>query len=402
MKKIIICLFSVFVLVTASFSETIGERWFEIKTDVSMGLFNSGLSINDIFQEEIVIDPRKFASQLPKKGLVTGLNVEPKFDINVNILNVHAGLHTGAQIYGQTYLSKSLFEFLGYGNELNEELVFKAGGDLDIFTYSELPVSFSVNKYTISVKPGIYIPVMHSAVKETQLSILNDEDGSFIVQGKYKVNVATSANSIYLENIYSPVINLNTFDNSAGFDLDLGLKVPLFLGLSVKGRTHIPLVPGKLYSEGDIEGGFSYKVNLLDESKSDKEIKFEKGDNFKVKDCNTYLHRPLELMIGAEWNPFANMLVLNADLGFGVKYPFSTEARTYAQYDLSCMVQALKIVGAKISSEYMNEMFKHELSVMLNCRVFELDLGVDLYGSDFLGSMSGKGYGGFLTFCFGF
>ncbi|MBQ7752258.1 MAG: hypothetical protein IJR80_01200, partial [Treponema sp.] len=71
-------------------------------------------------------------------------------------------------------------------------------------------------------------------------------------------------------------------------------------------------------------------------------------------------------------------------------------------YDLSCEMRFVHMFGTWVKTQYKNELFKHELGLLFNFRVCELDLGVSVQGSDFVNSFKGSGAGAFINFAIGF
>ena len=96
------------------------------------------------------------------------------------------------------------------------------------------------------------------------------------------------------------------------------------------------------------------------------------------------------------------MVKIDGSIGCGVRYPCSKRAYFYPQYHAGASISLLRILGASVSTEYINEMFRHEAGMMFNVRALEIDTGVSLVGSDFKNSWRGKGFGAYFTFCFGF
>ena len=92
---------------------------FSFDVDFSNNYFNA----NDFLVKDLVIDLRKMAKDMPKEGFKLNMNMTPDFFLNLNLKNgVHVGLNFGVESYGNFTISKDLFDFLGYGNDLNEKI----------------------------------------------------------------------------------------------------------------------------------------------------------------------------------------------------------------------------------------------------------------------------------------
>jgi len=398
MKKIITLFVTLAVLSSAIFGETIGKRWFELKTDVPVYAGNNAIGVFDVLQEEVVIDLEKIANDLPEKGFVTILNTNPSFAVTLNILDVKAGIEAGVDVNGNIGLSKSLFEFIGTGNELNQDLVFGGGGNADVFAYTSFPVSFKIKKIEINVVPSLFTPVLHSEVSDTKCVVKNTEDGTISIDGTYNVLIQSCQSSATMNS--DSKVNPNELLANVGADLRAGVKVPVLDKLKVTGNIAMPVVPGHLNSRMAANGTVSYAVNVLDSSKN-KDFSYGMSE-FTTTDDSSIIHRPMEMMGGVEWKPCQDFVTLKGSLGFGVRYPFTQSAYCFAQYNASATVQLKRILGLTFSTQYMNEVFKHEADLMFNVRLFELDTGVSLVGPDIKSSLSGKGFGAHVTFCFGF
>ncbi|MCQ2573009.1 MAG: DUF5723 family protein [Treponema sp.] len=401
MKKILICLFAAIAFTSALFADSIGKRWFELKTNVPFGFYNNGFALNDIFQEEIVIDPAAFADSLKfNGGLVLGMETRPEFSINLNIKNESIGFDTGVEVNGSINISKSLFDFVATGNKLNEEISVGIGGNFDVFAYERVNVRMETEKYTIGISPSVFCPAVHVDVSDTALTVLNDEDGAVNVNGKLNLNIFTAEKAAAITN-NDFFVSPDSYLENCGLDMGIFVKVPLFLGLNIVGNSQIPIFPGKFSSVGTQTADFSYKLDLMNSGEGSNEPVMDFGE-LVFTDSEEKIHRPMTFMAGVEFSPLEEWLVIDGEVGFGLKYPFSKKVIFYPQYQASAKASVLRIIGAKISTEYINQMFKHEFSFMLNARALEIDTGVSLYGADFVSSLRGTGFGGYITFTIGF
>lgn len=399
MKKLITCIISFLILTSVISAETIGKRIFEIKMDIEAAASNNAFGISDFFQEETIIDLPKIYKDLPKKGFITSFNTDPDFSLSLNILGLKAGVDLGVDVSGSVNLSKDMFKLLGEGNKLNEPMEFTGGGKLDAFAYFKVPVNLKVKGITISAAPAVFVPVVHAEIVNTGVTVTNTDTGAITVDGTYAVLIQSALEADSIETRQIPT-KPGDWLGTSGLDLALGVKVPLFMGLQVTGDVQVPLVPGKLASEAETHGGFSYAMNLLNKE-DNKPFEFEKND-VKYESVTETINRPLTLMAGAEWSPVLDMVHLNGSIGWGIRYPFSKRAYFYPQYYAGARVSLLRIIGASFSTEYINEMYKHEASMMFNIRALEFDVGVSLTGADMKNSLSGKGFGAYITFCLGF
>ena len=262
MKKIVTCIISLLILTSVVWAETIGKRIFEIKVDADVTATNNAFGISEFFQEEAEINLPKIYKELPKKGFVTGFTEDTNIALSLNILGVKAGFETGLDGNVTLGLSKDLFKFLGQGNKINEPMEFTSNSQVDLFAYFKTPVSFKVKGISISATPSIFVPLVHAEMGKSGATITNTEEGTIKIDGLYSLLVESGIDAGIIETgkfTGSPSSILET----SGFDLALGVKVPLFLGLQVTGDVHLPVVPGKLVSKVETSGDFSCAINLM-------------------------------------------------------------------------------------------------------------------------------------------
>ena len=80
-------------------------------------------------------------------------------------------------------------------------------------------------------------------------------------------------------------------------------------------------------------------------------------------------------------------------LGFAVKYPWTTDAKAYGEFNFGVHGEIFKILGFDLSSSYFNEIFSQRAGIMLNFKVIEIDAGVAFQGASFSKSWLGSGAG---------
>jgi len=400
MKKIITCLASLLILTSVISAETIGKRFFEIQTDAETSEGNNAMGISELFQETVVFDFPKIYQQLPANGFSLFFYDRADVSINTSILGVKAGVKTGFEGRGNFDFSKDFFKLLGEGNKLNEELEYTGSGNADMFAYLSAPVSLKVKGISISAAPSVFVPMLHAEFVDTGITVQNPEEGGIKMKGQYAILLESSMETNLFSSLDFASANYSEIIKTAGFDMALGVKVPLFLGLQVTGNLNMPVIPGKFVSKAYGEGSFSGTVDLF---ASENKTSFEtQSVNFEYSEYSSTINRPLTVMSGVEWDPLFGLVTVDGSVGFGVRYPFSARAYFYPQYYGSARVNLLNILGAEVSTEYMNQIFKHEAAMMFNVRLLEIDAGVSLSGTDFANSWRGKGFGGFLTVSMGF
>lgn len=118
------------------------------------------------------------------------------------------------------------------------------------------------------------------------------------------------------------------------------------------------------------------------------------------------MHRPFKMGAQIEWKPVGNWFTLGALLGFGVKEPFSSDAHGYVEYKVLCnfdlFVKNWNILGLRLYTAYLDEVFKHSAGIVLNFRAIEIDAGIAAVSSSFVSSFKGSGISAYFMFAIGF
>lgn len=409
MKK----LFSIFVLsiVFACSAFSYGffsNRFFEIKFDTSLGLSNNTIALDDILQKNLVIDLGKIAEEMPSSGFNVTASGDIFGGIGVNILGIHAGVDLGLDLFTKFTIADGIFDLLGTGNvdEDGNRKAIDVGMNFEgqSFAHIDANAAFKLGKLKFDFTPSIFAPLFHLTTDNSYIKLNNTDDAEFTMDVK-------TAGLLYLSNELSDFTNFdigtitNKMFNSLGFDITASVGYQLFGPLTLIGNIRIPMAPGHL----NYKYGVSYEESIATSfeeimagnmpslnptlTPSDAELV-----DFKI-------HRPFKLNVGADFAPFGNLLHLNASFGLGVRNPFSKiKADTYAycEYFAGCKVSALNIVGASISTEYTDEVFKHAIGFFLNLRATEIDFTISTSSSDFAKSCKGAGIAANLVLYAGF
>ena len=72
------------------------------------------------------------------------------------------------------------------------------------------------------------------------------------------------------------------------------------------------------------------------------------------------------------------------------------------EYDFGVNFTILHILGFNISTSYQNQIFMHNVGVMLNFRLIEVDVSAVLQGGNFAQSFKGTGAGCVIAVKIGF
>lgn len=375
----------------------LSERIFELQIGVPVNFSNNAIDLNDVFKEKLTLDFTKIANEMPSEGLNLIIDAKPYFAVNFNIACVHIGASVGFDAYEKMGVSKDLFDFLGKGNEVGETLTFDFSNYTDLFAFCSADVGIDFAKFSIHVKPSIFIPIMSSAGSIAKITFLNDDDGN--------IEFAVNTNFSYYTNFDISDENFisDLFSDGTGFDMGLSMSLPFGRKLAFSGIARIPVVPGSYKFKYSSYYETTSTMNLLDSSKNSSEIDGNINDFSKeVLDEKIYINRPMKLNVYANYYPMGNIVQFCAGAGIGVYHPFLNESFVYPEYYLSAGVNLIDLIKASISTEYTNQIFKHQIAFGINIRLIEIDCGVSLQSTNLMKSFSNNGFGAYAIVSVGF
>ena len=383
----------------------IPRRTLEIGFKTDAGLSNNFFNAKEVLQKDLVIDLTEMSEDVSDDGWQIDflLNSELYFNFSFN-RKLQIGFANGVESYGYMNISKKLFDYLGKGFNLYEVLKVDGKIDADAFFYSQAKIGYSWKGFHFTAKPALVKPLVHVENEEMYGTYHNPADGSMKVSAiaDIKFYGGVDLEPILEGNFSFSDIASNLFKD-CGFDLELAAEHKVFDSLQAGVYARIPMVPGDLTYTADWEITYNYEVDglkaLLQGDYEDPEYNY---DN-KVYGTGSYkIHRPFKTGVEFAWRPFGEWSTFRGMAGLGVKKPFTGDAKAYFEYNLGYEVLLLHTVGAWISTSYKSEIFKHELGLIFNFHVAEIDLGVSLQGSNFKYSFMGSGAGAYLGLCFGF
>lgn len=405
MKKNVLMLFLLFctAFVFAAQDEKkridIPRRIFEVGFDVDMGISNNYFSASELLKKNLEINLREIADEIDPNGMSFDFNFLTDFFMNLNLKNgVSVGLSSGIETSGGGSVGKNFFEFLGYGNDLNEKISVDGNADADIFSYTTTDVSFFIKDFRVSFAPTVFLPLLHAELSEFDSDFVNGSDGSIKAQvvATYRINSCIPMNPFF-EKEYKELAKFGGRNVSAGFDFASTIEHQLLNTLLGRCYIRIPIVPGSMGYEASSTLSMSYGAkDIFDVIKNESEnLHFDSGD-VEYNRKKYWLSRPFRTGSEIAWRPFGNWMKFGALLGLGVKYPWTSEAKAYVEYKGSVEAALFNVLGINVSTAYLNEVFVHQAGFMLNCRVIELDFGVSSQGANFKKSCKGSGFGAYL------
>lgn len=415
-KKLSCLIILLLGIISAAFSKNFfSERYFEMQFSIPFDISNNVFSLNDILKEEVTIDLKEIANSVPKDGLNLVVKAKPQVGFNLNIAAVNIGMHYGLDIYEKMGISKDLFDFLGKGNEVGEEITVALKNNTDVFFVGDLNVGIKAKRFSISVNPSIFIPVFSVSDSAVTASFLNNDKGDIIVNLKSDISAYSNINfsSLLGENPQKLAEDIvDDFFSGMGFDLAGAVALPFGKNTVISADLRVPIVPGsyKYRTPISFEKGFEMNISNMVNNSEDSSLIKETGDselNFDNMKSETltnkkYINRPLKIHAYANYTPFLNLVEFCAGGGLGVYHPFLEDAFVYPEYYFSAGLNLFNFVKAKLSTEYTDQIFKHQVAANVNLRLVEVECGISLQSTNFIKSMEITGLGGYVIVSLGF
>lgn len=406
MKKIFTFTAILFYNVAAVFAWPINipHRIVEFGVSASGGFSNNTLKAEDFLKKEAVIDTAQIAEFVPDNGFQINMNGLASSFFNLNLYDgFHLGFEAGVEASGDFNLSKDIFDFLAKGVNVGQTISVDAKSDSDAFYYMNAAVGWNAGSFHFELVPTLVLPLVHAHAKKAKGYFVNEADGSIVsnVTLEMELNTITSMQPFFDDNFSSKKLT-DDMKQGWGFDIGFSIERPIFDMLQGMLYARIPVVPGTLSYSTLMKSTMTYQVegikSMFESGTSSPEWKNEDKVYSEEK---LKLSRPLRVGGQVAWRPFGRWISFDGMLGFGIKYPYTSEARFYAEYNASAYMSIAHVIGVKASTGYSDEVFKHSVGLILNFRVFELNAGVSVQGGDFANCFKGSGAGAFATICVG-
>ena len=401
MKKVlsIIC---ALCIVTFAFAEIDPpHRYFEIGTEVHVGVSNNWFSVPDFFQETLVVDLNKMADNLS-----SGLTLDALLDARVNVA-INGGkvfrmnIFAGAYGQGMVNISQEMLEFLANGNANTPNNTITAELGTDINAYVEAGVRFQsiIKNLGISVTPTVFVPVAYVPQVVATGKVEPQEDGSMIATGKADIK----AYSVVPLN--DPTnIDINALLKDVGVDFSIGAQYAILPSLDVGLEVlHIPAWAASLRNEASFSLNADYTVNpVLNSAMGDTDTdgKYFEG-SYEMSEI-TYttltepkkIRRPIEAVLMTEWRPFGEWFDVNGSAGYVFGENHNFKFAVGAGFHLLRMSKlGGHMLDFNIKSGYQDRIWTQQAQLIWNLRALELEFNVSSRSSNFLSSFMGTGLG---------
>ena len=405
MKKLILSLTALCVFSSLGAELYVPNRYVELGVEASAGASNNLYGAPDILQETITIDLKKIADSLGRNGFVIdafadtsaffNLNLGPKFRLGI-FANVSGSAFVG--------VGKEFFEVLADGWNFGETKEFSATAYGDLFV--NVGASFHTTifeKYGITIIPTYVMPVAYADDASAKVDFFTDESGTIkaSAEASFALHTAFDLEDFSVESATDKISDLVT---RGGFDLGFLVERPTIKSLDVGIYGRIPIIPGRLnYKTAWTMTATFTEDNLIQRIKDgdDFDYEYDEGETEYSKDTK-YVFRPLRLGLEAAWHPFGNWCVFRPKVGLAVRHPYGKKAIFYPEYALDANLTLFKVLGFQFGTAYEDRIFVQRVGIMLNARIFQIDVKALFRSEDFINSFRLAGAGAYVGLRVGF
>ncbi|MBP5567657.1 MAG: hypothetical protein J6X54_00370 [Treponema sp.] len=402
MKRLFTVLFISAIFSLSAFAEErfFNERYFDVTIDLPVNFSNNLIGTKDVLQEKVLIDFTQIADNMGEDGFKMILDAKPKVSFGLDIPNgLVLKLNIGVDVYSTIGIGKALFDFIGYGNTINEDINIDVNGYADAFGYVGLDVGWNTKKFSLTVSPNIYYALFHLSADESKVVISNSESGEFGYDLVGNLAIHSDYQFFNAEGKFDPeFIFQNDYIHvlkNCGFDLTVAASYDLYRYLTLYGSARIPIYPCKINKVSDYKVTSSMHTTIMDIGNPQFNYEMTKSE---VRDETITLNRPMKFNINGKFHPFNGVMDYYAGLGLGIEHPFASEGvKTdfYFDYFLGMRLGFWNVLNFYVSTERTDKIYSHKFKVDINLRIFELMVGVAAESSSFTGSFRGAGVGAF-------
>jgi len=343
------------------------NRGFEIGINADVGLSNNFLTINEFFKETLVLDLDRLTDGLKANF---GVGVTPFYLKIESKKGWGFRLFSGVDVLGIFDLSGDMLSF-----QRADDSKSMLGGAM--FVSAGLDVFFPIHKLKIKFRPAVYYTL---AYMKPDITYAYNPDPQGIQLGiDFNMKIFTAFPMDGFPDNFSEDFQLTA---DPGVDFSAGVEFPLFksvdIGLDIY---NVPLVPSTMrdYMQISATLGSMNSVSMEELFSS-----FEAGDIVPVYGVGEEkINRPFKALLWASWRPFLGSSVFSVipTFGFSVNElylePFSLEGGLKVRLDLA------NFIVLSVGLGYYDHLWRNSADIVINIRLIEIDVGVDLRAHDF-------------------
>jgi len=357
---------------------------FELGIDLGVGLDNDFFTFVDFFKPEIVLDFTS-GNSIRNSGLtfnaaaIAGLFFNLK-NVNIKHTNWDFGFFAGVDGGLNLNVPKSLFAIITEGNVNQRAIEGKIGVSGGFYAEAGLGASTKFGNLSIGIKPALFSPMLfipkaHSGIN---YSIITDNQITLLLDGGVS--------------IYSPFVENGEIKLGADFTLEG--EYAFFPFLDVGGSlSHIPVVPAVLRNRmrlalDEFEFGIGGDAMMNGGGIELPELNFGEAeyDTFRLN-----VFRPMRLNLYARYKPYSSELfTIIPNIGFSVDI---SNEQGYFNAGMAARFNLRNLVSVSLSTGYMEAVWIHQLGIVFNVKIIELNLKAAVRSASFIGSFKAQGVG---------
>ncbi|MDE7139978.1 MAG: hypothetical protein K2O09_04375 [Treponemataceae bacterium] len=406
MKRLLLSLVTLCLFSSLGAELYVPNRYVELGVEASAGASNNLYGASDILTETITIDLKKIAGSLGRNGFVIDAFADTNAFFNLN-LGTKFRLGLFANVSGSAFVGvgKEFFEVLADGWDLGETKEFSATAYGDLFV--NVGASFHTTikeKYGITIIPTYVMPVAYADDASAKVDFFTDESGPMraSAEASFALHTAFDLEDFSYDDIMSTKIS--DLVTKGGFDLGFSVERPTLKSLDVGIYGRIPIIPGRLnYKTTRTMTATFTQDNLIQCITDGEDFDYEYDEGVTEYSKSTkYVFRPLRLGLEAAWHPFGNWCVFRPKVGLAVRHPYSKKAIFYPEYALDANITLFKVLGFQFGTAYEDRIFVQRAGIMLNARIFQIDVKALFRSEDFINSFRFAGAGAYVGLRVGF
>jgi hypothetical protein len=392
MKKTTIALF-VALIASAAFAQ-IPRRVVELGNDLRLGASNNYLTLNDVFQETLVIDLNELAARTALTGFCVNADAGADFFLNLALpKDLGVGLFLGSSVYAFSSLPAELFQLLSKGNQIGTESAGSMRLLGDVFVEVGAKASKGLGPWTFSLSPAFFMPAAHIDNPTASYSLIANADGTVAANAQANipiysaVSIDSLAQGLDFQAIATGILN------SGGLDASLGASYQLLPELRL-GATlaHVPIVPATLRNRLLVTASADASLDDLLGSfgtAAEADMFAYESESAMVYDAQSVqVMRPFKFGVQAVYVPAAlKFLTVSGNLALG-----AYQGAAYMDLGVKARADLANILIAYVSTAYEDRIWRNELGLALNLRILELDFTAGLQSAEFLTSFMGSGF----------
>lgn len=395
------------------------HRFVEFGVNADLEAGQNIFGVSDIFVKDLVIDLPKIYEDMGDGGFFLNAGEAVSMFANVNIMGYGIGFKASETLNARLNISREFFKLLAEGNELDTEVETSTSLSLESYIDVSVPIYLKFNGLKITATPSFFVPILYLPNPKATLTYCTQSDGKVYAKGLadftlYSLidlsgGIVTDENtgntSFDFSGLGTPEEMLKSLmastNGCGGVDLALQVEYPFMENLDIGAYTNVPIVHGLL--KNSVSGSVDFSVDMdgfLDYYTSGEETEGNAFDveysvgNLVTNSSQYYVNRPFRIGLEAAYRPFGNWFTIHPKVGVAMRNPFGSDFSVdsiYPEYSLSAQFSLLNILGANLTTQYVNQVFAHSLGLYLNARVLEINLNIGTGGCDFLKSFTISG-----------